>query len=316
MLFVIFKEIQMKRLITAFLGASVTISSAHACDVCGCSASNQYLGLLPKANISFISLQYQYAHLESNHPSLFSNRPNEHGHDYYNTAQLWGRYAVNQHLQLFAFVPYRYNIQRTDSAVFKGSGIGDVSVLANTVLIRQDDASSRWQHQLFGGGGIKLPTGKYAGITAMDRLGLPNMQPGTGSWDFIVNANYTVKKASFGVNADGSYTITTPSSEHYKYGNKLNTGVLGFYSFELGKWSIVPQAGLRYEYSLHDYDNYERKWLNEQSGGYMSFATMGVQCYLKRAGARLTYQLPVSQNYSTGYVVAKQRIDAGIFFLL
>lgn len=305
----------MKKTFSLMLTAWAMVTSAYACDVCGCSASNQYLGILPGANLNFIGFQYQYNSFTSNHPSLFEHQPDEHSTDHYNTFQLWGRYNAGRRLQLFAFVPYRYNIQQTDSAATRSSGAGDVSFLANAVLIKERAAANGWQQQLLAGGGLKLPTGRYTGITALDKQGLPNMQPGTGSWDFIVNSNYTLRHKSVGVNMDAAYTMTLPNAERYKYGNRLNAGILGFYALKRGAVSLLPQAGVRYEYTLHDYDNYDRKWLNEQSGGYMCFATAGVQAYYKQLGLRLTYQLPVSQHYAGGYVTAKQKVDAGVFFL-
>jgi hypothetical protein len=305
----------MKRIIGVMLLASVRITAVQACDVCGCSASNQYLGILPKANLNFIGFQYQYNSFTSDHPSLFEHQPNEHGKDYYNTFQLWGRYNVGKRLQLFAFLPYRYNVQLLDTSRTTSPGLGDVSMLANAMIIKEDATSEGWQQLLLAGGGIKFPTGKYTGITTMDKQGLPNMQPGTGSWDFIVNTNYTVRRKSAGVNVDVAYTITMPNAEKYKYGNRLNAGVLGFYRLKRKGATILPQAGLRYEYTLNDYDNYDRKWLNEQSGGYMCFATAGLQAYVGQFGLRLTYQLPVSQHYGAGYITAWQKVDAGVFFL-
>lgn len=304
----------MKKIIGLMLLASAVFTSARACDVCGCSASNQYLGILPKANLNFIGFQYQFSSYTSDHPSLFENQPNEKGKDYYNTYQLWGRYNIGSRLQVFAFLPYRYNIQHQDATTTSTSGLGDISFLANAVILKEKDGQA-WQQQLLAGGGIKTPTGKYSGISATDKQGLPNMQPGTGSVDFIVNSNYTLRREAIGVNVDAAYTITLPNSESYKYGNRANAGLLGFYAIKKKDFTILPQLGVRYEYTLHDYDNYDRKWLNEQSGGYMCFGSAGIQAYYKKLGLRLTYQMPISQHYGAGYVTAKQKLDAGIFFL-
>lgn len=289
--------------------------SARACDVCGCSASNQSLGILPQFYRHFIGVQYQYRSFSSAHPSIFEGRPDERSEEQYNTLQLWGRYYVGKRVQLFGFVPYNNNIRNADGARTVTSGIGDVSLLANVLLIKADSADDNWQHTLLAGGGIKLPTGAYNGITALDRQGLPNMQAGTGSFDFAVNANYTTRYKQSGFNVDASYTLTTPNKERYKYGNRLGLGTLGFYWWQLKSWSVLPQAGVRYEYTLHDYDNYDRKWLNEQTGGHMLFASIGTQVYYKRFGCQFVYHIPVSQRYSNGYVTAKQRLETGIFLL-
>lgn len=304
----------MKHFIWLLYGVACMAVRAGACDVCGSGGGSQALGLLPDMRRHFISIQYQNSGYESSHPPLFAGKPNEESRDHYNTMQVWGKYAAGKRLQLFAFVPFKYNIQYTDTVKYTSNGVGDVIALAN-ILAVNTQTEKRWRHQILAGGGIKLPTGKYVGITEMDRLGLPNMQPGTGSWDMMVNGNYTVRAQSMGLNMDAVYTFTTPNKNAYKYGNRLNAGAMWFYQVKAGKMTLLPQAGIRYEYSLQDYDNYSRKWLNEQSGGYMCFATAGVQGYMGRIGARVTYQLPVSQHYSAGYVTATSRVDAGVFFL-
>ena len=295
--------------------ASAWVDPARACDVCGGSASNQYSGILPKSTYNFIGIQYAHNSFSSAHPSLFENRPDERSTDYYNTAMVWGRYNIRPRLQVFAFLPYRYNLQRNDTGATSMSGIGDVSFLASFILLKDDPEGSGLEQQLLAGAGLKLPAGRYTGVTARDRQGLPNMQPGTGSWDLIANANYTLRHRSSGINLDGSYTATTAAKDQYKYGNRLSVGLLVFRAFRLREFSIMPQAGIRYEYALHDYDNYERRWLNAQSGGYMTFATLGAQVSRKRLGLRCSYQLPVAQHYGAGYVTARSKIDTGLFLL-
>lgn len=304
----------MKQFIWLLFGVAGMAVRVHACDVCGSGANSQTLGLLPNMNRHFISVLYQYSGYESNHPSLFAGRPNEENRDAYHTLQVWGRYAIKERLQLFAFLPYKYNVQHSDTSTYINNGVGDATLLANVLVVNRQTKTGM-QHQLLTGCGLKLPTGQYVGITEMDKLGLPNMQPGTGSWDVVVNGNYTVRGNALGANVDAAYTFTSPNKDAYKYGNRLNAGITGFYQIKKGKMSLLPQAGVRYEYSLHDYDNYNKKWLNEQSGGYMCFAMAGIQGYRGRMGVRLMYQLPVSQHYSAGYVTAKSRVDAGVFFL-
>jgi len=218
-------------------------------------------------------------------------------------------------VQLFAFVPYHINSGSDAGTKISTSGIGDVSVLANVVILKDDSADNIWHQTLIGGGGIKAPTGKYTGITALDEQGLPNVQAGTGSWDFIVNANYTVRRKRIGVNVDASYTMTTANTADYKYGNRLNTGLLGFYWWQKHDFSLLPQGGVRFEYSLHDYDNYARKWLNESSGGSIVFGTVGVQSYFKRYGAKVMYNVPLAQHYAANNVTVNSRIETSLFFL-
>lgn len=305
----------MKQIICCLLLLCTTLC-VRACDVCGGSGSSQNLGILPQFKKHFIGLQYQYRSFSSVYPALSEQKPAAYSEEHYNTAQLWGRYVVSKRLQLFAFVPYQYNRRLKDGTNTDMNGISDISVLANAVVFKTEDSSeSEWKHVLLAGGGIKLPTGSYKGITALDRLGLPNMQPGSGAWDVIVNLNYTLRYDNTGINADAVYTITTANGDDYKYGNRLGTAVSGFYWLQAGRVSIMPQVGFRYEYVLHDYDNYSRKWLNEQTGGSLSWATAGTQAYYGKMGFQLSYGIPVAQHYGAGNITAKHRADAGLFFL-
>lgn len=306
----------MKRIIAILLLTCTTALQVTACDVCGCSASNQYLGILPQFHWNFAGVQYQYSSFSSTHPSLFEGKPDEHSQDYYHTLQAWGRYNAGRRFQVFLFVPYHYNIDHADSSSGHSSGLGDVSLLLNRVLLKDAGTDNKWGQQLIAGGGVKLPTGHNTGITAPDRYGLPNLQPGTGSWDFMVNANYTLRYKNRGVNLDCAYTFTTANKDEFKYGNRLNTGLMAYYSVRLKHgFSLLPQAGLRYDYTLHDYDNYNKKWLNEQSGGYLCYGNIGLQAYYNRLGLRVNYQLPLGQHYGSGYVKAGQKTEAGIFLL-
>lgn len=289
------------------------VYNSIACDICGCSSNSQNLGLLPQFSSHFIGLQYLYASSESTHPSLIQGDPDEHSSQYYNTIQIWGRYQLTRKVQLFAFLPYINNVNNDGTGKVHTSGMGDASLLANVSLFNKEQNGH--QSMLLVGGGVKLPTGHYTGITDADKQGLPNMQTGTGSYDFIVNANYTVRQKKWGYNLDASYTLTTANYTGYKYGNKLNSSLVAFYWLEHKKNKIVPQFGVRYEYTLHDYDNYAKKWLNEQSGGYVTYLSGGVQAFHERIGAKLMLHVPVIQNYATHYVQIQSRIEAGLFFL-
>ncbi len=290
--------------------------SSIGCDICGCSSSNQSLGLLPQFSEHFIGLQYLYGSSESTHPALIQGNPDEHSSQYYNTIQIWGRYQIAKRIQLFAFIPYVNNINNDGVNRIRTSGIGDASLIANVSLLNTKQNEGR--RILLIGGGLKLPTGHYTGITEADKQGLPNMQTGTGSYDFIVNANYTVRQKKWGYNLDASYIWTTANNTGYKYGNKLNSSFVAFYWLEYKKSNIVPQIGARCEYTLHDYDNYAQKWLNEQSGGYVTYISGGVQVFYKKIGAKLMLHIPIPvvQNYATHYVQIQSRTEAGLFFLL
>jgi hypothetical protein len=287
--------------------------AANACDVCGASSGNQGLGILPQFYRNFAGLQYQYRSFGSLHQQHETGLPQEASDEQYQTIQAWGRYGIGNTIQLFAFVPYHINTQSVAGVTSTSSGLGDVSVLAMAKLINSTKGNTT--HLLFAGAGVKAPTGLYAGTTTRDRDGLPNMQPGTGSWDFMANANYTISHGNVGINTEAAYTFTTPNSDDYKYGNRLSTAATGFYRKKAGNWTLMPALGMKYEYTLHDYDNYTRKWLNDQTGGTMVYGTAGLQVYHGRMGLQLGMDLPLAQNYAGGNVTARYKATSGLLFM-
>ncbi len=302
----------MKRIVLVLL-LLTGYTAAQACTVCGCSASNQYLGILPQFQKHFIGLQYQYRTFETTHPPTGEGII-ETSKEYYSTLQVWGRYNPTERIQLFAFIPYISNLRTENGQTDRISGLGDITLLANYQLLR-GNISPKLQHNLQLGGGVKLPTGAYDKEGTRTLEGLPNMQPGTNSWDFIANANYTLRSSKAGVNADVSYTITTPNQVHYKFGNRLSAGVLGFYWYETPKIILLPQAGLRFDLAGSDWEHYRNGWKNDMSGGEQFYLSMGLQTYYGRLGAQLMYHHPLHQHYASGLVNTRFKTEAGILYL-
>ena len=313
-LFSCIKYYKMKQLLSGLVAAICMAQSATACDVCGCTASNQFMGILPAYRYNFAGIQFLSSNFSATSESLYAGRPATLSCENYQTLQVWGRYNLGHNYQVFVFVPYQYNTHSEGgSRIATWSGIGDISAMVSRKLWSRDNCSN--SQVWVAGIGIKAPTGQHKGIMETDKLGLPNMQPGSGATDILLSTYYNQKINNWSVTADAGYTFTTSSNDQYKYGNRLNTSLLAARVMTLGKFTLQPLAGGRLEYSLHDYDNYSRKWLNESSGGYMLFAVAGIQAYYKKAGARITYQAPLSQKYSEGNVAANYKFETGIFYL-
>ena len=304
----------MKRLLGIAPLLLVCGSMATACDICGCSSGGQYLGILPLHYRAFAGIQYQYSSFTINSRSI-SGTEASHSFEVAQTVTAWGKYQVSKHVQLFGFVPWHSKAGSYDNATFSNSGIGDVTLLANINLVGEGKKTGKWAHQLIAGGGLKAPTGQYKGINELDRAGLPNVQAGTGSWDFVTNFNYTGWRDKLGLNVDAAYSVTTANSDGYKYGNKLNSSVLMFYKIPKKQLVLLPQCGLRYEYALHDYDNYSKKWLNTNSGGDVLYVAAGIQGYLKQYGAKIIVNMPAYQQFQGGNMKTATRLETGVFYL-
>lgn len=301
----------MKNMISAIL--IVCCYGAMACDICGASGSSNSIGLLPQYYNHFAGIQYQYRGYSSTHPAGHEVSGVSASEEHFQNAILWAGVKVQKSIQVFAYVPYQYNMQYNNGNKGIYSGLGDISTIAMVTLVKPVEGNSKpFRHTLMAGGGVKAPTGK-CGMVNIDSM--MNMLPGTGSWDFSVNANYILGYKNAGMQTEASYTITTANAQQYKFGNKLSVNTQLFYRYKPQAVVWVPQAGVRLDYRLHDYTNYNRKWLDEQTGGYMLYATAGMQLFYRKLGLQCSYSIPVSQKYATGYVRMKQQVDAGLLII-
>jgi hypothetical protein len=290
---------------------AITPGLLYACNVCGGSANSQNLGVLPQFNKHFIGIQYLsksfQRHEDIDHIS------GKRSSDHYKSLQIWGRYTISKRIQLYAFLPYSYNKSNHDGYPAIINGIGDLSMIANYRLVRADDCNPLWKHSLQLGGGIKLPTGNYVRVEGSE--GLPNMQPGTGSWDVITNLNYSVQYKKTGLSIDGNYTINTANMESYKFGNRFAVSILGYHTLVGKGYSVLPLAGIRIECYAKDFENYRKHWLNDMTGGKVVFAALGLQTFYKRIGFNASASLPMVQAYSDNWVSAGLKVETGIQLL-
>ncbi len=293
----------------------LTAASANACDVCGGMSGSSSQGILPQYNRHFIGIQYKYAGFNTAHSVSEGYATAFTSKQYYHTTQLTGRYYINRYMQLMAFVPYHFNSNIEGNLLTRYSGIGDVSLWANTTIIKTPDTSDGLLHTLYAGAGVKAPTGKHISNAISLANEIPELQTGTGAWDIVLNTNYTVRKNNFGINLAASYTITSTSPlDNYKYGNKFSASLAGLYRINTGSFSFLPMAGMSYDISMHDRTD-AKKTINVNTGGQLLYALMGVQAYYKGIGIQLYYLLPAAQHYGGGEITAKGKADAGVFFL-
>jgi hypothetical protein len=302
-----------KKLIV-FIAGLFILSATDACPICGCGVGNFYMGLLPNFKSRFIGLRYQFM---SYHTQIAGDAT-QHGNDFYKTAELWSGWNIGSKWQLLSFIPYHFNNQNTDDGINRQNGIGDVSLLVNYKLLdthnvfKNNNLSSQ---QLWIGGGVKLPTGKYhVDLNSPDaNLGDVNSQMGTGSVDFLLNAAYNVRINSFGINTSLNYKINTTNNDHYNFGNRFSANSFGYYQTHIHKLMIMPNAGLLYEHAAGNSLSSQKV---NQTGGYVALAATGVELGYKKINVGMNVQMPFSQNFAEGQTTAKTRGLAHITFTL
>lgn len=279
------------------------------CDACGCSASGGGMGFSSMLDKNFVGIRY-FNQSYSSRDGIFKNSPwiDEN----FNTVQLWARVPVFKNFQVSALVPYHFHNRELSTGRQSIEGLGDITVLGLYTVYQTKKDSAVFTHILQAGVGVKAPTGKYNSANSAGSVN-PSFQVGTGSWDYLLAAEYVITKQSLGFNAMLNYAFKTENEQHYQFGNQLNYAGTFFYVVKREQFTFVPQLGLAGEtYAT-----------NKQFGeaipdtkGDVLFSKIGLEAGSGKFSVGLNAMLPVSQNLTGGRVEANYRWSVNLNYSL
>ncbi len=309
----------MRNFILPFLLFLFISIPSKACDLCGCGAGSYYLGVMPQFQKNFVGLRYRTASFDShlgqtgggnsNYSSLFRTQ------ERFYAAEIWARFYPHPKLQLLAFLPYQWNFQDENNQTKSLSGIADASIIAQYEIFNttNDTISQKFEHSFFIGTGIKLPTGK-SNFDTEDALQVANanFQLGTGSTDFLLTSQYTIRYKKTGFTADLAYKINTENNQNYRFGNRVSSNATLFYVKQIGKFGFMPTLGTYYEHNQKD--KREDKTVFD-TGGNLLNAVLGTQVYTGRFMVGFNYQTPLKQNLANQKIKSKDRFMVQTVFL-
>lgn len=306
----------MKKIVVIFMVLFLS-AKANACDICGCGVGGYYIGVLPEFHKHIFGLRYRYNSLKT-HIGAGGSRTYLTASERYQTAELWGAWNLGKKFRIMASVPYAYNERKNQGVNRSKNGIGDISVNGyyqvfndkRTVFTKKLLVQTFWI-----GGGIKLPTGKYASADKQSTANNTNLfQLGTASYDFLLHAMYDLRIQDAGLNVSASYKMNTANKYDYSYGNKLSAATQLYYKWRIkNKFTIAPNAGVSYENSKKDIDN---KIVADISGGRLLLGTLGFETTFKKIAFGANWQTPLTQNLANGTVKANNRMMLHVSFLL
>lgn len=289
--------------------------STYACEICGCSINGYSFGILPQSLKNHIGIRYTYRDFQSQH--LISEREFILGStstEYYNSAELWGRFYVSKKFQLMVFVPFNHFATNEEGAKTKAAGMGDITIVGNyTVLNTAATGTTNFKQSLLVGGGIKLPTGKFDVSKSSQELN-PSINAGTGSVDFLTDVIYNCRYKKVGLNLDANYRINTVNRDDFRYGNRFTTAAKFFYWKDIGKkTTLLPNAGFSFENAAKDKHGDE---VQNISGGNITYFSAGLEIYAGRIVLGGTFNHPLSQNMFKGLVQTGNNfsVNASIMF--
>ncbi len=297
----------MKRTLITVVILLLLIPIGKACDGCGSSISGGGVGLLTQANARFLGLNYRYSLF--NIGQLSSTTLNQ---DQFSDIQLLARVGLTKRLIVQGVLPYRL-INRTgpETIPVDEKGIGDISILANWSFI---DQMTEKGHRIFwsAGAGVIIPSGKYVGI--YDDRTPDYLYPGTGAWGTLLQSNFSLHFANWGINTSASALFRQENKANYRFGNQWTQSLLAFWKKGWPKFSVAPFAGVYSEIL----DNGRRNGSLEDpsSAGYGTFGNLGVEAGFRRMNLTMQTKVPMIQNYSAGEASAQTRFSVALAILL
>lgn len=296
----------MQRIIILCVFIVLNQSSIKACNVCSCTSMGNSIGILPQFKSHFIGIRETYRQFESVHPvSILSPIATKSQERYYNS-ELWGRWYPHPKIQVFGFIPFN-RFSKTENQVSTTiQGLGDISVLANYILLNTGDSSSnKFKQALSIGSGFKFASGRY------NSSEFANFQLGTGSKDILFNASYTIRYQKLGVMSEFNYRLNGNNSSTYQFGNKLSINERFFYFLNLKKLALMAYSGYTFEKSNPDNLN---KIKQSYTGGTARYFQVGMDAYKGKFQLGVSSIIPIQQNLGEGQIKEFPRIQINTIF--
>lgn len=299
--------------------------NSMACDIC-----QIYIGFKPNDSYHRLGINYRNRILKGDLPIVFKSLA-KHVHDdiidvpkgenvsyvpveeYYQVVELRAQFMLNQKWMIRGSLPYLI----TDSWINNElnthiNAIGDPWITVNRTLIatKQTDKERAVGHRLRLGLGVKFPLGSTTKRYNENAVTY-DMQPGTGSYDYLATAEYMAKLGSIGFSASFVYKYNNANLSQYQFGNTamINTQFFALFKRE-GKF-IMPYLSVFQEFAGKD-----RSYSEEisQTGGQASFAGIGLEAGKGSFSFELGSQMAFHDHIKNSIAPAKHRITAGISY--
>lgn len=203
---------------------------------------------------------------------------------------------INDRLTLSADVPYvvRQSLEIDDHAHVgdeeRSQGFGDLLVTGEQTLLKKDNSSLGLL------GGVKFPTGKTGDRNSRQVKFEPELQPGSGSFDYLAGGVVKTEMDQWSAIFNAVYVLKNKGRQGFESGDLFTTSLLAEHPLNPGSKGAVVNLGadLNFQYEQKQRDHGQKV---ADSGGTTLF--LGPSLSLK-ANEHVTFigswLYPVSQN--------------------
>ena len=249
-----------------------------------------------------INLEVKYTYRSINR--LVENREvliNDPRTRFGNNLLLKADYAINKKIAFSLVLPYVFQSRTTTSESQSSAGLGDI------LLVGQYQQKAKKEYSLSYSIGAKLPSGKVDHFNERGIFLSPDMQSGSGTFDFLFGFNLGKKhfiKKNISFNASLLYRknttnamfgeTSTSNGRSFKFGDEFIADVTLAHQQLWGVWFATPYVNLQYRTSTA---NREESTVSPNSGGQWLSAQVGVQLRPKENFSLKIYgQVPFFQS--------------------
>lgn len=283
---------------------------SRSCDICSI-----YFELTPNDFKSKVGLFYSHRFL-SGYPSTSGKKHGGHGNAWkdklvkesFGTIEVRGEYFPVKWFSIFASIPIVHNTRQVDQTQYCDIwGVGDPYIMTKFRVLNTSKVEKP-NHRITLGAGLKFPLGSITEEFQGVEQDL-DMQPGTGSWDVLLSAEYLFVYKKFGMNTSFSYKLNTENKFGYGYGDNIFSQIDFIFLYQKGDFRFFPKTGLYFENASRDTF---KKIKYDESGGSLLYMTFGFDAYWKGLQLVFLVQPTIAQSYNGLEIPAKVRLRAGV----
>ena len=143
----------------------------------------------------------------------------------------------------------------------KSDGIGDLNLIGAYRIFHEDTTAARLV------GGVKFPTGETDETNSLGERFEPELQPGSGSYDFLLGCVFEHQLEQFILKGNATYSFKNEGDQDYEFGDVFSTSLFADYILNPDNERFTAKAGIdtNYQYSRKNKEAGEKE---DDSGGH------------------------------------------------